>query len=105
MLQIKEMSGVGMGGQPDFYGWYIDDWLDYGHCRGAPNCLTFDSPPLSKQENFYVDFVEVSSPCAILCPSVCQASLLCPLCHPTDHSCFFCLFLYPFSWSHVVASP
>jgi len=57
--EVKEMSGVGMGGQPEFLGWFMDGWLDAGHCRGTPNCLTFDCPPLAGKESFKVQYVEV----------------------------------------------
>eukprot|EP00667_Euglena_gracilis_P012194 EG_transcript_12501 len=57
--EVKEMSGVGMGGKPEFLGWFVDSWLDGGHCRGAPNCLTFDCPPLAGKEGFTAEYVEV----------------------------------------------
>eukprot|EP00668_Euglena_longa_P020320 GGOE01025274.1.p1 GENE.GGOE01025274.1~~GGOE01025274.1.p1 ORF type:complete len:281 (+),score=98.51 GGOE01025274.1:62-904(+) len=57
--EVKEMSGVGMGGKPEFLGWFVDSWLDGGHCRGAPNCLTFDCPPLAGKESFTAEYVEV----------------------------------------------
>ncbi|KAL3897682.1 MAG: hypothetical protein SGCHY_003249 [Lobulomycetales sp.] len=53
-------SGIGMGGQVDFFGWYISQDFENGHTRGLPTSTTFGNPPLSgDDEDFLLDQVEV----------------------------------------------
>ena len=50
-------NGLGMGGQIDFFGLWIDS--EYGKARCAPSCSSFASPQLSKEEYFHFDHLEV----------------------------------------------
>eukprot|EP00760_Papus_ankaliazontas_P028364 PhM_4_TR365/c0_g1_i1/m.35370 len=55
---LDDKIGVGMGGQVGHHGWFLDRWMDFGHCKGAI-CTTFGNPRLSKEESFRVECVEV----------------------------------------------
>ena len=50
--------GIAMGGKPNYHAWFLDNWLDKGHCRGSI-CTTFGNPALSPREEFIIDQVEV----------------------------------------------
>ncbi|XP_067396284.1 MTOR-associated protein MEAK7 [Emydura macquarii macquarii] len=52
-------NGLGMGGQHDYFGLWIDSNYGKGHSRAKPRCTTYDSPQLSANENFTLDAVEV----------------------------------------------
>ncbi|XP_002741638.1 MTOR-associated protein MEAK7-like [Saccoglossus kowalevskii] len=52
-------NGLGMGGQLNYFGLWIDANFGKGSSKAKPRCTTYDSPQLSKQENFQVDVVEV----------------------------------------------
>jgi len=45
ILQESLPNGVGMGGQHNFFGWFLSSDFDYGHSNGP--CATFESPILS----------------------------------------------------------
>ncbi|CBZ38644.1 hypothetical protein, conserved [Leishmania donovani] len=55
---LEEKIGIGMGGQPGYYGWFIDRWLENGASHGA-RCTTFQNPRLSSTESWVVESVEV----------------------------------------------
>lgn len=50
-------NGLGMGGQFDFFGLWIDS--EYGKGRCAPSCSSYTSPQLSKEEHFEIEHMEV----------------------------------------------
>jgi len=52
-------NGLGMGGQMDYFGLFISDKYDSGHCKGHPRSSTFHNLVLSKQQDFRVDEMEV----------------------------------------------
>ncbi|KAI7891710.1 TLD-domain-containing protein [Mucor mucedo] len=52
-------NGMGLGGQFEYAGLWMETDFMHGHSRGGPLCTTFDSPRLSREENFLVDEVEV----------------------------------------------
>jgi hypothetical protein len=52
-------NGLGFGGQIDYFGFFIDQNLDYGHSRCEPLSSTFQNPRLSAQADFGVDRIEV----------------------------------------------
>lgn len=54
----EDKIGIGMGGQPRYFGWFVDRWLESGACYGA-RCTTFQSPRLSPTESWKVENVEV----------------------------------------------
>ncbi|KAI5691266.1 TLD [Leishmania braziliensis] len=54
----EEKIGIGMGGQPGYFGWFIDRWLENGTSYGS-RCTTFQSPRLSSTESWVVESVEV----------------------------------------------
>jgi hypothetical protein len=49
--------GIGMGGQPGQFGWFLDRFLEKGFCTG-PRCATYGSPLLVPMEEWSVDVVE-----------------------------------------------
>jgi hypothetical protein len=51
-------NGFGQGGQLDFFAWGINQDFEHGQCRGETN-LTFGNPPLSKQQEWLLDYIEV----------------------------------------------
>ncbi|CBZ09032.1 conserved hypothetical protein [Leishmania infantum JPCM5] len=55
---LEEKIGIGMGGQPGYYGFFIDRWLENGASHGA-RCTTFQNPRLSSTESWVVESVEV----------------------------------------------
>uniref|UniRef100_K7G6W1 MTOR-associated protein MEAK7 n=1 Tax=Pelodiscus sinensis TaxID=13735 RepID=K7G6W1_PELSI len=52
-------NGLGMGGQHDYFGLWIDSDYGKGHSRAKPRCTTYNSPQLSANENFTLDGMEV----------------------------------------------
>lgn len=52
-------NGLGMGGQFDYFGLWIDHTFNTGHSRAGPRCTTYGSPQLSKAPDFKVDILEV----------------------------------------------
>lgn len=52
-------NGLGMGGQHNYFGLWLDSEFGRGHSRARPKCTTFGSPQLSAEEDFIVDSVEV----------------------------------------------
>jgi hypothetical protein len=56
----EDRIGIGMGGKPNFHAWFLDNWLEKGHCRGT-RCTTFGNPALCPREEFSIAAVEVYS--------------------------------------------
>eukprot|EP01006_Ploeotia_vitrea_P008214 TRINITY_DN19367_c0_g1_i1.p1 TRINITY_DN19367_c0_g1~~TRINITY_DN19367_c0_g1_i1.p1 ORF type:complete len:286 (-),score=56.17 TRINITY_DN19367_c0_g1_i1:647-1504(-) len=56
--EIPKLRGFGMGGQVEYFGWFVDGGLDHGHSWARSLCYTFDSPCLAGAEKFDVDTVE-----------------------------------------------
>ena len=57
-LKQKTMpNGLGMGGQLDFFALWLDS--EYGRGKCAPSCSSFQSPQLSKKEDFHYTHLEV----------------------------------------------
>lgn len=54
---LEEKIGIGMGGQPGYFGWFLDRWLESGMCYGT-RCTTFLSPRLSSEEKWSIEVVE-----------------------------------------------
>jgi len=52
-------NGLGMGGQLNYFGFWLDDDFGSGHSRGQPSCTTYGSPQLSAEEEFKLDKLEV----------------------------------------------
>ncbi|XP_020610901.1 TLD domain-containing protein 1-like [Orbicella faveolata] len=52
-------NGLGMGGQFNYFGFWLDDDFGSGHSRGQPSCTTYGSPQLSAEEEFKLDKLEV----------------------------------------------
>nr|XP_056718839.1 MTOR-associated protein MEAK7 [Euleptes europaea] len=52
-------NGLGMGGQHDYFGLWIDSNYGKGHSKAKPRCTTYNSPQLSAQEDFTLDALEV----------------------------------------------
>ncbi|XP_040185290.1 MTOR-associated protein MEAK7 [Rana temporaria] len=52
-------NGLGMGGQHDYFGLWIDSNFGKGHSRAKPRCTTYNSPQLSGKEDFAIDTMEV----------------------------------------------
>ncbi|KAK7892088.1 hypothetical protein WMY93_024051 [Mugilogobius chulae] len=52
-------NGLGMGGQHNYFGLWLDCDFGRGHSRAKPKCTTYGSPQLSAEEDFTVDSVEV----------------------------------------------
>ncbi|RUS27520.1 hypothetical protein BC938DRAFT_483124 [Jimgerdemannia flammicorona] len=51
-------TGIGLGGQMDYFGLWISADFEHGHSRAAPHCTTYASPKLAGKEEFIVDEVE-----------------------------------------------
>ena len=49
----------GMGGQFDYFGFWVDHTFNKGHSKAEPRCTTYGSPQLSKSPEFEVDILEV----------------------------------------------
>ncbi len=54
----SERIGIGMGGTAGQHAWFLDSWLETGHCKGTV-CPTFGNPMLCPRETFHVSRVEV----------------------------------------------
>lgn len=52
-------NGLGMGGQFDFFGLWLDQEFGIGHSKAKPLCTTYKSPQLSKSENFKIEALNV----------------------------------------------
>ncbi|KAK7481687.1 hypothetical protein BaRGS_00027060 [Batillaria attramentaria] len=52
-------NGLGMGGQFDYFGFWIDHTFNSGHSKAGPRCTTYGSPQLSETPEFKVDVLEV----------------------------------------------
>ncbi|XP_072241469.1 MTOR-associated protein MEAK7 [Leuresthes tenuis] len=52
-------NGLGMGGQHDYFGLWLDSEFGSGHSRARPKCTTYGSPQLSGDEDFTLDSMEV----------------------------------------------
>jgi len=48
-----------MGGQFNYFGFWIDHSFNHGHSKAQPRCTTYGSPQLSKSPDFNVEIVEV----------------------------------------------
>jgi hypothetical protein len=51
-------NGLGMGGQFDYAGLWVDADFLHGHSRAGPLCTTYSSPQLSADQSFLIDEVE-----------------------------------------------
>ncbi|KAI9303608.1 TLD-domain-containing protein [Cunninghamella echinulata] len=51
-------NGLGMGGQFEYSGLWINADFIHGHSRGGPYCSTYQSPRLTKMDPFEIDEVE-----------------------------------------------
>ncbi|XP_059849152.1 MTOR-associated protein MEAK7 isoform X2 [Hypanus sabinus] len=52
-------NGLGMGGQHNYFGLWIDSNYGKGHSKAKPRCTTYNSPQLSAEEHFTIDTLEV----------------------------------------------
>nr|XP_004663505.2 MTOR-associated protein MEAK7 isoform X2 [Jaculus jaculus]XP_044998074.1 MTOR-associated protein MEAK7 isoform X2 [Jaculus jaculus] len=52
-------NGLGMGGQHNYFGLWVDADFGKGHSKAKPTCTTYNSPQLSAQEDFRFDKMEV----------------------------------------------
>ncbi|XP_054885948.1 MTOR-associated protein MEAK7 isoform X3 [Poeciliopsis prolifica] len=52
-------NGLGMGGQHNYFGLWLDSEFGRGHSRARPKCTTYGNPQLSADEDFVLDAVEV----------------------------------------------
>ncbi|CAH2324077.1 Hypothetical predicted protein [Pelobates cultripes] len=52
-------NGLGMGGQHNYFGLWIDSDYGTGHSKAKPRCTTYNSPQLSAKEDFTIDSLEV----------------------------------------------
>ncbi|KAM4614505.1 MTOR-associated protein MEAK7 [Discoglossus pictus] len=52
-------NGLGMGGQHEYFGLWIDSNYGIGHSKAKPRCTTYNSPQLSAKEDFTIDAMEV----------------------------------------------
>ncbi|XP_077610203.1 MTOR-associated protein MEAK7 [Crocuta crocuta] len=52
-------NGLGMGGQHNYFGLWIDVDFGKGHSKAKPKCTTYNSPQLSAQEDFRFEKLEV----------------------------------------------
>ncbi|XP_074644862.1 MTOR-associated protein MEAK7-like isoform X1 [Tubulanus polymorphus] len=52
-------NGLGMGGQLDHFGLWIDSEFGIGNSKALPKCTTYNSPQLSKEPNFAIEVLEV----------------------------------------------
>ncbi|CAH1779277.1 unnamed protein product [Owenia fusiformis] len=50
--------GLGMGGQFDYWGLWLDGEYGIGESRAEPKCTTYNSPQLSRQPEFQIDAIE-----------------------------------------------
>ncbi|XP_057170099.1 MTOR-associated protein MEAK7 isoform X4 [Ursus arctos] len=52
-------NGLGMGGQHNYFGLWVDVDFGKGHSKAKPKCTTYNSPQLSAQEDFGFEKMEV----------------------------------------------
>ncbi|XP_042824068.1 MTOR-associated protein MEAK7 isoform X2 [Panthera tigris] len=52
-------NGLGMGGQHNYFGLWVDVDFGKGHSKAKPKCTTYHSPQLSAQEDFRFEKMEV----------------------------------------------
>ncbi|XP_053409562.1 MTOR-associated protein MEAK7 isoform X2 [Nycticebus coucang] len=52
-------NGLGMGGQHNYFGLWVDVDFGKGHSKAKPTCTTYNSPQLSAKEHFCFDRMEV----------------------------------------------
>ncbi len=52
-------NGLGMGGQLEYFGLWIDGDFETGHSKAQPTSTTYGNPQLSASEVFVLDHVEV----------------------------------------------
>ncbi|KAM8946259.1 MTOR-associated protein MEAK7 [Pelodytes ibericus] len=52
-------NGLGMGGQHDYFGLWIDSDFGSGHSKAKPRCTTYNSPQLSAKEDFFIMELEI----------------------------------------------
>ncbi|KYO37899.1 TLD domain-containing protein 1 [Alligator mississippiensis] len=52
-------NGLGMGGQHEYFGLWIDCDYGKGHSKAKSRCTTYNSPQLSAKEDFTLDAMEV----------------------------------------------
>lgn len=52
-------NGLGMGGQHNYFGLWIDVDFGKGHSKAKPLCTTYSSPQLSAKEDFQFEKIEV----------------------------------------------
>lgn len=52
-------NGLGMGGQHNYFGLWVDVDFGKGHSKAKPTCTTYSSPQLSAQEDFRFEKMEV----------------------------------------------
>nr|XP_022335964.1 TLD domain-containing protein 1-like [Crassostrea virginica] len=57
--QTTLLNGLGMGGQMEYFGLWIDSNFNHGHSKAKPKCTTYGSPQLSAEPEFEVDVIEV----------------------------------------------
>lgn len=62
---LEQKVGIGMGGQPDYFGFFLDRWLDSGACSGI-RCTTFKNPRLTETESWSIDKVEAYAVSALV---------------------------------------
>lgn len=56
--KADDIVGIGMGGQFDYAGLWIDSDFLHGHSKAGPLCTTYQSPRLSPTETFEIEEVE-----------------------------------------------
>lgn len=52
-------NGLGMGGQHNYFGLWVDANFGNGHSKAKPTCTTYNSPQLSAEEHFWFEKLEV----------------------------------------------
>lgn len=52
-------NGLGMGGQHNYFGLWLDVDFGKGHSKAKPTCTTYNSPQLSAKEDFRFEKMEV----------------------------------------------
>ncbi|KAH3772580.1 MTOR-associated protein MEAK7-like [Dreissena polymorpha] len=52
-------NGLGLGGQLEYFGLWIDSSFNSGHSKAKPKCTTYGSPQLSCHPEFTVECLEV----------------------------------------------
>ncbi|XP_028410011.1 TLD domain-containing protein 1-like [Dendronephthya gigantea] len=52
-------NGLGMGGQFEYFGLWLDSEFGPGHSKARPKCTTYGNPQLSASEEFEIEEIEV----------------------------------------------